>query len=551
MRVAALLALLLASATTFAGEAFVPGRILIKPRTGVSDSEVDAELRPHGAKQRLALRRLNVRLLDVSEDKADQILEALRRNPKIEFAERDYVAQAAYAPNDPEVVSGAEWHLAKIQAPQAWDTTTGSSNVIVAVLDSGIDMSHPDLAGRTLPGYNFVSDTSDASDDFGHGTAVAGTVAASGNNGIGVAGVAFGCRLLPVKVMDASGFATYSAIAQGINYAVDEGARVINISIAGNSPSSTLQNAINCAWSKNVVVVAAAGNNGNNSPQYPAACSNVVGVSSTTAADTLSGFSSYGAAVALSAPGETIWTTQRGLANQYGTWQGTSMACPVVAGVAALAASANASLSGAQIVSTLEQSADDLGTAGRDDFFGFGRVNAARAVNLAIATPGMITPPAITDQPDSQTVMAGSTAVFTVGAIGAEPRTYQWKLNGVAIAGATGSTFAKANAQPNDAGNYSVVVSNALGAAASQPATLSVQVPAPDKLSLLSSGSGNMQISWGAISGRTYRVQFKTSLSGTAWTDLAPDVLATSSTATAIDQPKGAAQRFYRIILLP
>ena len=147
----------------------------------------------------------------------------------------------------------------------AWNFTTGLSNVIVAVLDSGIDASHPDLAGRILPGYDFLDNTNNTSDDFGHGTAVSGTIVAEGNNGLGVAGVAYSTRLLPVKVMDSSGFA-YSCIAEGIRSAVDQGARVINISIAGDSPSSVLQDAIHYAWSNNVIVVAAAGNNANNTP---------------------------------------------------------------------------------------------------------------------------------------------------------------------------------------------------------------------------------------------------------------------------------------------
>src|SRR5437773_5890907 len=121
------------------------------------------------------------------------MLAALKRDPGIEFAERDYVAQAAFMPNDALVVAGSEWHLAKIQAPLAWNVTTGTSNIVVALLDSGINAAHPDLAGKILPGYDFVWNDSDPADDFGHGTAVAGVVAAAGNNGVGVAGVAYGC----------------------------------------------------------------------------------------------------------------------------------------------------------------------------------------------------------------------------------------------------------------------------------------------------------------------------------------------------------------------
>ncbi len=371
---------------------FVPGQILVRPRAYLSETNFQAKLRARGAINRRTLRRLNVRIVAVPESSADSVLAALQHDPDIEFAERDYLAQAAFLPNDPDVVSGNEWHLATIQAPQAWNFTTGLSNVIVAVLDSGIDASHPDLAGRIVPGYDFLDNTNDTMDDFGHGTAVSGTIVAAGNNALGVAGVAYSTRLLPVKVMDSSGFASYSCIAEGINYAVNQGARVINISIAGSSPSSTLQDAIYYAWSNNVVVVAAAGNNANNMPQYPAACDGVVGVSATEPDDSLAWFSSYGSFVTLSAPGDNIWTTQDDPGNPYGAWRGTSFASPIVAGVAALVASENPSLSNTQIVSILEQSADDLGPAGYDTSFGYGRVNAYRAVSAAGQEPGALPP---------------------------------------------------------------------------------------------------------------------------------------------------------------
>src|SRR5947209_17269446 len=149
-----------------------------------------------------------------------------------------------------------------------------------------------------------------------------------------------------------------------MKYAVHHGALIINMSIAGDSPSATLQSAVNYAWSNNVVVVAAAGNNANTLPQYPAACDHVVAVAATESDDSRAPFSSYGSFIALSAPGDNIWTTQRDLSNPYAAWRGTSFASPLVAGVAALVASANPSLSNTQIVSLLEQTADDIGVAG-------------------------------------------------------------------------------------------------------------------------------------------------------------------------------------------
>ncbi|MEY2430056.1 MAG: thermitase [Verrucomicrobiota bacterium] len=390
----------------------VPGQILVKPSVRLSELDFNARLRANGATYRKTLRPLNVRIVNVPESRTEAVLAALRSDADIEFAERDFVAQAAFVPNDPLVVSGSEWHLATIHAPEAWDITMGGTNTIVAVLDSGINAAHPEFAGRLLPGYDFVSNDNDPSDDFGHGTAVAGTIVADGNNGMGVAGVAYGCSVLPVKVVDASGFASYSTIAQGIKYAVDHGARVINLSVAGDSTSATLQSAINYAWNNNVVVVAAAGNNANTVPQYPAACDHVIAVSATEPDDSLAGFSSYGSYITVSAPGDNIWTTQKDLSNPYGAWRGTSFASPIVAGVAALVASANPSLSNTQIVALLKQTADDVGVAGYDTSFGFGRINAFRAVSAANSAPGAQPPPpppveVVETNPPSVTVSSG------------------------------------------------------------------------------------------------------------------------------------------------
>ena len=380
--------LLLCTTGAAAESRSVAGQILVKPRAGLAEADFAARLAGHGATHRQTLRHLNVRVINVAESRTEAVLAALQSDPDIEFAERDYMARVAFVPNDPLVVSGDEWHVQKIQAPQAWDITVGNPAAIVAILDSGIMASHPEFAGRILPGYDFVSNDTNTTDDFGHGTAVAGIIVAAGNNAVGVAGVAYGCSVLPVKVVDSSGFASYSSIAQGIKYAVDHGARVINMSIAGDSPSTTLQGAIDYAWSNNVVLVAAAGNNANTLLQYPAACEHVVAVSATEPDDSLASFSSYGGFITLSAPGDNMWTTQRELSNPYGAWRGTSFASPVVAGVALLAASANPSLSNTQIVSLLEQTADDLGVAGYDISFGYGRINAFRAVSAASAAPG-------------------------------------------------------------------------------------------------------------------------------------------------------------------
>ena len=359
----------------------VPGRILVKPKGNLSEVEFARRIHSRGAIQHRALHRTNVRVLSVAPGQTDSVLKALRQDPDIDFAEPDYVAHACATANDPYAVSGAEWHLSKIQAFQAWDYTIGATNVVIAVLDSGVNAAHPDLAGHVLPGYDFVNSDAEPIDDFGHGTAVTGTLVAAGNNGIGVAGVAYGCTVLPVKVMDAWGSASHSTIAQGIEYAIQQGAQIINLSLGGDWSSSTLQNAINDAWSNNVVIVAAAGNNGSTVPQYPGACDHVLAVAASEPDDTRCWFSSYGSYVGLYAPGDSIWTTQRDLNNPYAAWSGTSFSSPIVAAVAGLVLAGAPSLSNSQLIEVLKQTSDDLGDPGYDPVFAYGRVNAFRAVS--------------------------------------------------------------------------------------------------------------------------------------------------------------------------
>ncbi len=394
----------------------VPGRLLVKLKPEAVEADFSVALAPHGAQLVAQLPHSLICVLSVPDERLDAALSALRNDPNIKFAERDYYGRAAVVPNDPCVVSGSEWHLNAIQTYAAWDITMGKSNVVVAVVDSGISFTHPDLTGRLVSaGYDFVSGTNWAADDYGHGTEVAGVVGATANNGVGVAGVAPGCQLLPVKVMDQSGFAAYSAIAAGIDYAVDHGARVINISIVGSAASSTLQDAVNYAWSRNVLVVAAAGNSATNTVEYPAGCSNVVAVSATSPGDTLASFSSYGDDIVLAAPGDGIWTTYTSATSPYYAFRGTSLASPMVAGVAALMWSANSSLANTQVVALLEQSADDLGAPGYDIYYGYGLVNAARAVAAALggSTNTAASPPVIDTTPPATGAVTPATPATT------------------------------------------------------------------------------------------------------------------------------------------
>ena len=174
---------LFSTASVAAPRHFVPGQILVKPKANVSEQKFADNLREKNAFHRRTIRKTNVRVVNVTEETAEAVLAALKNNPDIEFAERDYIATASFVPNDQYVTSGTEWHLAKIQATDAWNFTAGQSNIIVAVIDSGANNENPDLVGKLVAGYNFTMNDTNTTDDFGHGTAVAGTIAAAGNNG--------------------------------------------------------------------------------------------------------------------------------------------------------------------------------------------------------------------------------------------------------------------------------------------------------------------------------------------------------------------------------
>ena len=372
--------LFLASCSLLSAQApdHVQGRLIVQVHRDADPGMVSQTLGLHGAALHHAISQIRTKVINVPEAAIERIEKSLARSGLFTVVERDYIATPAATPNDPDFAS--EWHLSKIQASAAWDLTRGAA-ITVAVLDSGVDPTHPDLISKLVPGWNFVNSNSDTHDVLGHGTAVAGTIAAATNNSTGVAGVAWSSPIMPLVVLNSSNYANYSDVANATTYAADHGARIINISLGGSSASATLQNAVDYAWSKGAVVFAAASNNSNSTPYYPAACNNVVAVSATTQSDTLASFSNYGSWITLSAPGDVILTTVNG--GGYGSWYGTSFASPVAAGVGALVLSKNPSLSPSSLVSILKQTADDLGPSGFDQSFGWGRVNAYKAVSAA------------------------------------------------------------------------------------------------------------------------------------------------------------------------
>jgi subtilisin family serine protease len=370
-----------APAESASSKSFVPGHILVQPRPGLSNAEFDKALAPHGGKVIGRLGNLNVFVVALPPNASEQaVASILAHNPHFKFAEVDQLVSADLTPNDAYFAS--EWHLQTVDATSAWNSSTGYG-ITVAILDSGIDATHPDLQGQLVPGWNFYDNNSNTSDVYGHGTKVAGVVAALGNNGMGVAGIAWNAKVMPVRVSDTSGVGTWSAIASGLNWAADRGAKVANLSFAVQS-SSTTQTAAQYFRNKGGVVVNSAGNYGVLDPT--AASDALVSVSATDSTDTLASWSSYGPYVDLSAPGVGIWTTTVG--GGYGAVSGTSFSSPLTAGVAALMMAANPALSPSQIVSLLKSTAVDLGATGSDYYFGSGRVNAGAAVLAAVQARG-------------------------------------------------------------------------------------------------------------------------------------------------------------------
>uniref|UniRef100_UPI0027B95910 S8 family serine peptidase n=1 Tax=Geobacter sp. TaxID=46610 RepID=UPI0027B95910 len=222
---------------------FETDELLVQFKAGVHKVGSNIVLKVVGAQEAEEIPQLRIKRIKVPAAARDKVKAALARNPLVTFVEENYLAEPLATPNDPSYVS--QWHLPKIAAPAGWDISTGSSSVDIAILDTGVDPSHPDLAGKLLPGFNFYTNTTDTHDVYGHGTKVAGSAAALANNAAGVAGVAWQNQIMPLVISDSTGYATYSRMASAITYAADHGVRIINLSFGGTTSSSTLQNAVN------------------------------------------------------------------------------------------------------------------------------------------------------------------------------------------------------------------------------------------------------------------------------------------------------------------
>jgi subtilisin family serine protease len=347
---------------------YVPGMLVVRFADGATQADQAALVHRLRLEPQARITDLHTRVLSVAPARLPRILAALRRSPLVAAATRDEVLHVFGAlPNDANF--NLQWGLKLASFPAAWQRTHGSRSAVVAVLDTGVNGSVPDLAGSVRPGIDLTG--TGLTDKNGHGTAVAGVIAAHANNGVGGAGVCV-CTILPVKVMGDDGKGDLATVAQGIVRATDLHARVIDMSLGGPVPLDALKQAIDYATSKGVVLVAAAGNSGLGKPFYPAGYPNVLGVAGTNAHDHLYGWSEHGIWVHVTAPGCNVAPLAPG---GYGIFCGTSSATPLVAGLAALAVSLKPHATNAQVMTAIEAGARHIGTGAR-----FGRIDAAAAL---------------------------------------------------------------------------------------------------------------------------------------------------------------------------
>ncbi|NIM90300.1 MAG: S8 family serine peptidase [Candidatus Aminicenantes bacterium] len=404
---------------------YVENEILVKFKPRISSQLIQTMIAYYGSEKIEKIPRINVyRLKLPSSSSVEEAVELFNQNPDVEYAEPNHWLYLASSPNDeyfeyqwalentgqrigpeqfdfPEGTPGSD-----INANEAWETQTGSENTLVGIVDTGVDIGHPDLKNNILSsGRDFANDDYNASDDHGHGTHVAGIIGAQGNNNIGVCGVCWKCKMLPVKVFLQNAKGNAAWVVSGIIWAADHDVRVINMSLGGPDvvANQALEDAIKYAYEKNIVLVAAAGNDGTEGVWYPAAYDDYVLAAAATDyndnyidLELTDGWfgSNYGPEVDVAAPGLDILSTWgRGLWRRgrpgwsgYNYGNKTSMATAFVSGLAALIISHYPWLENWQVMEIIRHSADDINSSehpGEDIYIGFGRINAKRALEIA------------------------------------------------------------------------------------------------------------------------------------------------------------------------
>ena len=365
-------------------QAHEPHTVLVKFRTSAPKARRDNAVTSHGGRVAQTLPGTGFVKVTTS-GRAEDLAKRLKADPAVAEVTLDYIRKASATPNDPFYVY--QHYLDTVRVPTAWDRSTGSPSQVVAVIDTGVDGTHPDLRGRTVAGYNAITKAGiaagAASDDNGHGSMVSGIIAAGTGNGEGIAGVAWNAEVMPVKVLDSNGEGADSDVVDGINWAVAHGAKIVNLSLGGDADSPVLHDAVSSAVANGAVVVVAAGNSGDDVPQYPAAYPEAVAVAATDTDGALTDFSSYGSWVDVAAPGFGILSTEIADSSgndNYAYGDGTSFSAPIVSGVVALLRAQTPTLTPAQVLERLRSTARDAGPRGIDPYFGAGIVDATNAV---------------------------------------------------------------------------------------------------------------------------------------------------------------------------
>jgi len=385
---------------------YASDRILVKFKPFISEQAVNTAVIATNSQILKKISQFNIFLIGIPQGTSvNEMVYTYERNPDVEYAEPDYRTRITVTPND--ILFEYQYSLsnqgqaigvpgspqgkssADIKATAGWEETTGEEEVIIAIIDTGVDLKHPDLINKIYSnGYDFVNDDAEADDDHGHGTHVAGIAAAETDNNEGIAGVAWNCKILPVKVMDETGEGYYSWMISGIDYALQQGVDVINLSLGGDVDSPNLENIIKAAFENDIIIVASAGNE--NSPVlYPAAYDDYcLAVAASDYDDLRAEWSNFGTEVDVAAPGARVlscvptWFWGPG-SLPYAFSTGTSTSAPHVAGLAALIKGIKKWLDASDIMNVIRYTSDDINSSehpGKDDYIGYGRINMEKAL---------------------------------------------------------------------------------------------------------------------------------------------------------------------------
>lgn len=355
---------------------YIQNELVIKFKPNVSEKNIQNFIKQN--KLSIKKRRDHTIIVTSSNQSTKNILTKIEKmkDNSIQYVEPHFI----YLTNEvnDRLYLDYQWNLPVIFTEEGWELTKGKENVVIAVIDTGVDLDHPEFQGKLVDGINIIDPSSLPMDDDGHGTHIAGIISANTNNNEGIAGITWYNKIMPIKVLDQSGAGTLFDVAEGIFWAADHGAKVINLSLGNYAESEYLHDAIKYAYSKDIVLVAAAGNDNIEDLGYPASYPEVIGVAALNAYQQKAEFSNFGPNIDVAAPGVNIASTFPG--EQYAALSGTSMASPHVAGLAGLIRSVNPKLTNEEVANMIKETATDLGTIGKDPYYGYGEINIAKAI---------------------------------------------------------------------------------------------------------------------------------------------------------------------------